>query len=224
MQAINNLLFDQTEVTIADFASYVESTGVITSAEKNGGGLVYEAGFVRKPNWNWKTPFGNVTNTQLPAVHINFDEAAAYCRWTGKRLPTDTEWENAAYTESRQLPPSPFELGKTYQYPTGMIAAGANCLRECGKTTALDFSAKLSRGIGPAPVGTSNIGVNGLYDMGANVWEWTDNGNDFNKGTRGGSWWYGKSPMSREHRATKPRDMAVVYVGFRCVRDIKRSK
>lgn len=223
MVPIGNMLFDRTEVTIADFASYVAATRIVTSAEKNGGGLVYENGWERKPGWNWKMPFGEVTDSRLPAVHINFDEAAAYCRWAGKRLPTDIEWQNAAYTESRPQPDTPFERGKTYAYPTGMTPSGANCLNDCGKTTALDFSAQLSRGIGPAPVATSTVGVNGLYDMGANVWEWTDIENETSKGTRGGSWWYGKTQMSRQHSATKSRNMAVVYIGFRCVRDMKAS-
>ena len=222
MVVIGNLLFDRTEVTIADFSHYAKATGVITKAEEAGKGLVYENGWEHKSGWNWRTPFGVKTDSRLPAVHINFDEAAAYCRWAGKRLPTDNEWLNAAYTESRQQPPAPFQSGKTYPYPTGMKPTGANCLNECGKTTALDFSAHLNRGIGPAPVASSAVGVNGLYDMGANVWEWTDiNDNKTNQGTRGGSWWYGKSQMTHHYDETKPRDMAVVYVGFRCVKDFK---
>ena len=98
MIPIGKLLFDRTEVSIADFSNYVKETRIVTSAEKNGGGLVYENGWERKPGWNWKTPFGEVTDSRLPAVHINFDEASAYCRGAGKRLPTDIEWQNAAYT------------------------------------------------------------------------------------------------------------------------------
>ncbi len=221
MQVIGNLSFDRTEVSIADFAVYVKATGTITSAEKNGGGFVYANGWERKPNWNWRTPFGSATDSRLPAVHITFDEAAAFCRWASKRLPTDLEWENAAYTETRPNPPKPFIHGKTYPFPTGMESSGANCLEDCGETTAMDFSAQLNRGIGPAPVATSAAGVNGLFDMGANVWEWTDTNSDASKGTRGGSWWYGKTQMSREHKASKSRDMAAVYIGFRCVLDNK---
>ena len=221
-QVIGNISIDRTEVTIADFARYVDSTGTITSAEKNGGGFVYANGWERKANWNWRTPFGTETNTKLPAVHITFDEAAAFCSWAGKRLPTDLEWVNAAHTETRVNPPAPFVQGKTYPYPTGMEPIGANCLDDCGKTTAIDFSAQLNRGVGPAPVATGAAGVNGLYDMGANVWEWTDTSSDSSKGTRGGSWWYGKQQMSREHQASKSRDMAAVYIGFRCVMDIKQ--
>ena len=57
--------------------------------------------------------------------------------------------------------------------------------------------------------------------MGANVWEWVDIPDKLNKGTRGGSWWYGARQMKVDYKATKPRDMAVVYIGFRCVNGSK---
>lgn len=219
IQPVGNLLVDRTEVTIADFSVYVATTGAQTNAEINGGGMVYESGWKQMPGWTWKTPFGQKTNQQLPAVHVTFDEAAGYCHWAGKRLPTDSEWQAAAYTEVRAQPAAPFTRGTTYLYPTGDTPDGANCLGDCGTTTAIDFSKYLTRGIGPSPVATSKVGVNGLYDMAANVWEWTETDDDNTKGTRGGSWWYGAAPMHRNHRATKPRDMAAVYIGFRCVRD-----
>ena len=78
----------------------------------------------------------------------------------------------------------------------------------------------LSRGVGHAPAGSTRPGVNGLYDMGANVWEWVRSGDGASQGTLGGSWWYGQAQMRNGHRASKPRDMAVVYIGFRCVKDL----
>lgn len=219
MQRIGELLVDRTEVSIAEFAEYAETTGVTTSAERLGGGLVYSAGWERMPGWTWRTPFGHDSNPTLPAVHVTFDEASDYCEWAGKRLPTDLEWHLAAYTESRLQPEAPYESGRTYPYPTGSTPLGANCLHDCGETNAIDFSAQLSRGKGPAPVGSSKAGVNGLFDMGANVWEWTETGDGDSQGTRGGSWWYGAAQMNHDHRAFKPRDTAAVYIGFRCVSD-----
>ena len=75
-----------------------------------------------------------------------------------------------------------------------------------------------TRGRGHALAGSTPAGVNGLHDMGANVWEWVDGGPGTEQPTMGGSWWYGATPMHRDHRATKPSGMAVVYIGFRCAR------
>ena len=55
MQKISNFLIDKTEVTIGKFKVYAKETNFISMAEKNGGGLVYENGWVRKNGWNMKT-------------------------------------------------------------------------------------------------------------------------------------------------------------------------
>jgi len=98
---------------------------------------------------------------------------------------------------------------------------GANCLGDCGKPPEIDYSYFLDRGRGHARPGTTRIGVNGLYDMGANAWEWVDTEGEAQKGTRGGSWWYGAAQMRMDHDASKPPDMPVVYIGFRCVKDLR---
>ena len=72
---IGNLVWDQTEMTIADVRSFAASTNFISSAEKKGGGLSYEGGFVQKPGWTWKTPYGVPAKDTEPAVHLNQKEA-----------------------------------------------------------------------------------------------------------------------------------------------------
>lgn len=218
MQTVGSFAIDRTEVTIAEFGRFVAATGLVTKAERDGGGLVYEAGWTRKPGWTWKTPFGKAGQSDEPAVHVTFSEAKAYCQWAGKRLPTDREWVEAAYTERRNAPPAPFTKGKTYLFPTGDTPDGANCLGDCGVVPVVDYSAVLTRGRGPARAGTTRAGVNGLYDMGANAWEWVDTDVNGEKGTRGGSWWYGAAQMRNGSLASKPPEMAVVYIGFRCAK------
>jgi len=217
----------RTETTVGQFRRFAQAAGAGTLAEREGGGSVYEAGWVRKPGWTWATPFGpqGPAADDEPAVHLTWHEAQAFCRWAGGRLPTDAEWVSAAYTEQRAAPPAGFARGRTYPYPTGESAVGAQCLGDCGdaaRERAIRHGAALSRGHGHARAGASPPGVNGLHDMGGNAWEWVDEpagatGNSERR-TRGGSWWYGAAQMRADHLQGKPANTAVVYIGFRCAR------
>lgn len=218
MQRIGLFELDRTEVSIGQYRSFVEATNTITAAERAGGGSTFESGWEQRKGWNWRAPFGRPGMPSEPAVHINYAEAQAFCRWAGKRLPTDAEWGEAAYTERRAHPPAGLTTGQTYPYPTGDSPLGANCLGDCGNVATV-ANAVTSRGRGHAPVGTTRAGVNGLYDMGGNAWEWVDSGPAPDKRTRGGSWWYGAGPMRDSHVQSKPANTSVVYIGFRCARD-----
>lgn len=216
----------RTETTIGQFRRFVEATRLTTAAERRGGGETYEAGWVQKTGWTWRAPFGGSDAADdEPAVHISYDEAQAFCRWAGGRLPNDAQWLEAAYTERRAAPPAPFVTGREYVFPTGNSPVGAQCLDDCGpaaKARAVNHGARLLRGDGHARAGTTPAGVNGLHDMGANVWEWVDEpegaSGNAQRRTRGGSWWYGAAQMRADHLQGKPGDTTVVYIGFRCVR------
>lgn len=206
------LEIDRTEVTIAQFARYVAATGTVTQAEREGGGFEYAGGWQRRPGWTWRRPDGvEPRSPQLPAVHLSHAEAAAYCRWAGGRLPTATEWRRAAYTELRSNPPTPWVRGRTYPWPTGDSPQGAN-------TSDPDPWPRA------APVTETRAGVNGLHDMGANVWEWAADVRAEERPTMGGSWWYPAQQMRADVDAWKPGSFYAVYIGMRCVYDAKMPR
>ena len=221
----------RTETTVAQFQRFAQATGWVTRAERLGGGQVFEAGWVQRAGWTWQRPYGQPAQGDEPAVHVDAADARAFCRWAGGDLPTDTQWATAAHTEWRPTPAAPFKRGQRYRYPTGDSPQGAQCLGDCGEAAAQRAVAKnvgLSRGQGHARVAQTPLGVNGLFDMGANAWEWT-RPDGWATGaapagewrTRGGSWWYGSGPMSEDHAAYKPVDTSVVYIGFRCARALQ---
>ena len=204
-QGPDSFLIDKTEVTLGDFATYAQRAGLVTAAEREGGGYEYAGGWQRRPGWTFRTPFGEKSAPDEPAVHLSWFEAKAYCEALGGRLPTRQQWERAAYQELRVDPPKGFEMGRVYPYPTGDSPRGANTVGDA------DGWAR------HAPVGQTRQGVNGLYDMGANVWEWLADARGQDRLTAGGSWWYGPEQMRAGSMQYKPASFYAVYVGVRCV-------
>ncbi|HEV2609456.1 MAG TPA: formylglycine-generating enzyme family protein [Noviherbaspirillum sp.] len=195
---------DATEITVGQFARFAAKRQLTSAAEREGGGFEYGAGWERRQGWNYKAPYGKPANDDEPAVHLSWHEAKAYCEDAGGSLPTQAQWSAAAYTEMRASPPSPFMRKSTYSYPTGDTPDGANI---AGAADGWERH---------APAGRTRPGVNGLYDMGANVWEWLADARDGERLTAGGSWWYDASKMKADGMQFKPADFYAVYVGFWC--------
>lgn len=202
---MGSFTIDQTEVTIGQFADFANRKNMVTAAERDGGGFEYSAGWTRRPGWTFRSPYGKPGSMDEPAVHLSWHEAQAFCHDKGGRLPNRDEWSLAAYTEKRPNPPTPFVTGKTYAYPTGDSPQGANVV---GDQDGWKHH---------APVGNTRQGVNGLYDMGANVWEWLSDARGNDRLTAGGSWWYDAGKMKHDAMQYKAADFYAVYVGFRCL-------
>lgn len=204
--AVDGFRLDRTEVTIGAFRAFATASGLRTAAERDGGGFEYAAGFQRRPGWSYLRPYGDADGADdEPAVHISWSEAQSFCVASGGRLPTAAEWRQAAYTESRDTPPAGFKSGQTYAYSSGDSPAGL-WLRSAGATR------HRVAGSGPA-------GINGLHDMGGNVWEWLADRRGDDALTAGGSWWYGESQSKADGMQWKPAAFYAVYVGFRCAYD-----
>ena len=74
----------RTETTVGQFRRHAQATGLVTQAERAGGGEVYEAGWARKPGWTWQRPYGErLATDDEPAVHLSFGEAQAFCTEVG---------------------------------------------------------------------------------------------------------------------------------------------
>ena len=201
---LGSFAIDQTEVSVGDFRAYAKEARLVTIAETVGFGHEYDGRWLRRPGWSYLTPTGQPAGDNEPATHVTWAEARGYCASVGGRLPSFAEWKRAAYTESRAQPTNGYERGRTYPYPVGETPDGMNNNRRRH-----------------AQVGTTRRGVNGLYDMGGNVWEWVADRQGEEALTAGGSWWYGPEQTKADGAQWKAASFFAVYIGFRCAYDVR---
>ena len=115
---------------------------------------------------NWQHPLGAASSLdgkeKFPVVHIAYEDAVAYAKWAGKRLPTEAEWEFAA---RGGLSGQVFPWGNDFR-PAEKWMANSHQGHFPDRDSAADAFA------GIAPVAQFPPNGYGLYDVGGNVWEW----------------------------------------------------
>ena len=187
---IDAFYLDTHEVTNAGYEKFVTATSAA------------------KP-WHWPKGVPAKGEESWPVANVNWSEADAYCRWAGKRLPTEAEWERAARGGLDRK-----------RYPWGDEAARGR--------------AQTGSPNGPTTVGSFPANAYGLFDMAGNVWEWTadwyerdyyavsgDN-NPAGPSTgsyrviRGGGWSEGVQMAAFRNYADP--EMRTLIIGFRCAK------
>jgi formylglycine-generating enzyme required for sulfatase activity len=158
---LDSFWIDQTEVTNAQFAAFLndrgnqEENGVTWLNLRHSDSQIEQSGEVFQPLSGY---------ANYPAVEVSWYGAAAYCQWAGGRLPTEAEWEYAACGPEEHI------------YPWGNTFDGAR-LNYCDVNCPLDHWRDTSYDDGyarSAPVGSYQDGASwvGALDMAGNVYEW----------------------------------------------------
>jgi len=195
---VNAFFMDFHQLSVAQYARFLEDTH-------------HDA----PPEWSL---MNRPQNQSRPVANVDWAEADAYCKWAGKRLPTEAEWEKAARgTDGRTYP-----WGN--QPPTGLHA---NSGKEVWSNHAV-----------LTPVGMFEMGKSpyGIYDMAGNVWEWVSDWYDpdyyktsppqnptgpqtgDSKVIRGGSWGSGPEAMRAADREIHLPSFRGLGTGFRCAK------
>lgn len=233
---LGGFLIDRYEVTHEAYARFVATTGHRIPENTNPSSTL----------WINKIPLAGIE--QHPVVNVSWDDAVAYCRWVGKRLPSEAEWEKAARgTDERRYPwghdwdvtkgnSASYWAGRTIEF-SGAAEWEAFWIKGDGARVAEEKGIRgevLTMPVGSFP---QSLSPYGLYDMAGNVAEWVHDWYDPNyyrsaslsnptgpergaiKSMRGGSWLKPAMSLRTTDRDWGPMDGRPSGTGFRCAKD-----
>lgn len=232
------------EISVAEFRRFVRESGYRSDAEQRGDSNAYDertGRIVKRSDVSWDNDFqGGRAKSAEPVVHVSWNDAVAYAQWlsnvTGQRyrLPTEAEFEFA------------LRAGTTTAYwwgdahPSRVVGnlTGEGDRSRSKRTWAKAFANYRDGFWGPAPVARFEANGFGLYDLGSNVSEWTedcwhqnflrapeDGSAWVNRGctkrvVRGGSWGSEPDQARSAYRLGVAADTGSARVGFRVAREL----
>ena len=217
-------------VTNAEFAAFADATGHRTDAERFGWSFVFARllpastpptrGVAAAPWWrqvhgaDWRHPEGPASGVDErlghPVVHVSLADARAYCRWAGRRLPSEAEWEKAARGGLEGMP-----------FPWGdELEPGGEHRMNVWQGAFPETNTCADGWYGTCPVGAFPPNGYGVHNMTGNVWEWCE-GDGLPPGAavmRGGSYLCHASYCRRYRvsaRSLSTADSSTGNAGFR---------
>ena len=195
---VDAFYMDKHQLSVGEYAKFLEATSRVAPPEWD---------IMRKS-----------MHQKRPVINVDWTDADAYCRWAGKRLPTEAEWEKAARGTDGRIYPWGNELPTQFH---------ANMKKEVWNNHVV-----------LTPVGMFEDGKSpyGIYDMAGNVWEWVSDWyhphyyktgplrnptgpplGDY-KVIRGGSWGSGPKDLRSPDRETHLPSFKGYGTGFRCAK------
>lgn len=238
---VEPFFIDEAPVTNKEFGKFIRATYYETEAEKFGWSFVLSSflpnaehletaevdpeaeDWVAVDEAYWRSPEGPGTSYKYrenhPVTHVSHRDAAEYCKWVGKRLPGEREWEAAA--RAGHYGPNNRTLYMWGEEQTTEVSKEYANLWGDG-----DFPWENKAEDGwraTSPVKTFKPNAFGLYDMTGNVWEWVRGGKHKSRIVRGGSY-VDSFDGSFNHaatlgaRSTLHGTTTTGNVGFRCVK------